>query len=261
MQKPTTVKELFTPLNERLFAFESGRYLQEANRFIDQTGLEGYDEDHSKLVYNIGRQASQFNPLDVYNEAITYVERIKAIIESLEPVQYEYVTYDHDDLQDMNGSRPTTEEQKKIWMERHQRELSGFLKDLEAVLRVREGVIHHTAVPEQRKQEAINVNQPVIELPENFTVTQLNKHFDPQLSVNQAALFLYYLREQAILPSYSDSAIGKLAEAFFVRNQKNITKSISDIYTVKRNKDDLKALKLVLDKLLKEIDTDLKEAR
>jgi hypothetical protein len=100
-----------------------------------------------------------------------------------------------------------------------------------------------------------------IQLPDNFTVTQLNKHFEPQLSLNQAALFLYYLREQAILPPYSDSAIGKLAESFFVRNQKNISKSLTDIYTVKRNKDDLTTLKRVLQALVTQIDTDLKEAR
>jgi hypothetical protein len=258
--KPTTVKELFTPLGERLFEFESGRYHDDVGHYIMEWDEISYNS-HSEIFDNIGKLANYFNPAEVYEEAQHYIARVKAVFEILEPPAFEKVEYDQLEGWDKIVSKPPTEERKQELMEGYKLELNSYLKDLDALMKARKGYFSSKPEAAENNPKLQNMQQTVIQLPENFTVTQLNKHFDPQLSVNQAALFLYYLREQAVLPPYSDSSIGVLAEAFFVRNKKGITQGLTDIYSIKESKEDLNGLKRVLQALIKQIDADLKEAR
>ena len=257
--KPTNVKELFAPLGERLFEFESGRYHNDVGFYAFEIDEVLYTS-RSDIVANIGKQAYLFDSADVYEEALLYVPRIKAVLDALEPPAFQYIEYDTGDGSGIEKT-PTTDKDKQELVDGYRRVLNTYLKDLDSIIKFRKGHITSKPSPETIKPQPQQMSQSFIQLPENFTVTQLNKHFDPQLSVNQAALFLHYLREQAVLPPYSNSSIGTLAEAFFVRNQKNITKGLTDIYSIKESKEDLNALKGVLQALIKQIDADLKEAR
>jgi hypothetical protein len=100
-----------------------------------------------------------------------------------------------------------------------------------------------------------------IKLQDNFTVKQLTAHFDPLLTLRQATLFLYYLRENGVIPYYNASELGRLAEIFFARNNKNIREELTDITENKRNSEDLKAVQQVLKSVLKEVASDLEKAK
>jgi hypothetical protein len=210
------------------------------------------------LIFTIDKHIYGFDPREAYAVVLFYEKRVKDILENLEPVQY---WLDNDGISDYKVAMK--EKWQQDLMQDYTTELNTYLAHFQTYKRILSERV--SAMEEQGGRMQISKTEaaarPVIQLLENFTVKQLNKLFDPQLSLNQAALFLYYLREQAILPPYTDTALGKLAEAFFVRNQKNISESITDIYTVKRSKDHLNTLKRVLQSLLKEIDNDLKEAR
>ena len=100
-----------------------------------------------------------------------------------------------------------------------------------------------------------------IKLPDNFTVKQLTAHFDPLLSLRQATLFLYYLRENGVIPYYNASELGRLGEIFFATNNKNIREELTDIHENRRNSEDLKAIQQMLKSVLKEVISDLEKAR
>jgi hypothetical protein len=210
------------------------------------------------LIPEIPKQVDLFDVKEVYNEALFYKSRIEKIIPALEPVPFELFINPQSGSDEVIGQRPATPDRQRELMQRFKEELRGHLHTLDLIIEARKPFAG-SAIPDTESRP-VQPLQNVIWLPENFTVSEVNKHFTPQLSVNQAALFLYYLREQAILPPYSDASIGKLAEAFFVRNQKNITKSLTDIHSVKHNKEELMALKRVLEALLKEVENDIKKA-
>ena len=259
MANPTNVKELFAPLDERLYKFESNYF----STFYFYANFSSEELDKVKPnIYEIAKGVSLFDPDEVYNEAKLHEERVVDILHDLKPLKKIKVIDDFKQVEEVELYPPRSEYLFKEWQEEfaiYQTHLQSMQK---IALKRRQSTNSKTPIDVNKGAEVLTKQQITqINLPENFTVSQLNKSFEPQLSVSQAALFLYYLREHAILPPYSDSSIGKLAEAFFVRNQKNVTKGLTDIYTIKSNETELSSLKKVLQKLIKEIDNDLKSAR
>lgn len=258
MANPTTVKELFAPLGERLYKFESNYF--SSFYFYAHHSWEDFD-DETPDIYQIVKGASVFDPQEVYNEAKLHEERVASIIKELKPLERIKIIDDLRQAEEIEVPKNFRIHLLQKWKE----EFDSYQTHLQSIQKIAfknfqttnclKPSIADQGVGELTKQQVIQIN-----LPENFTVKQLNKDFDPQLSVNQVALFLHYLKDLAILPPYSDLSIGKLAEAFFVRNQKNVTKGLTDIYTIKSNEGELSNLKKVLQNLIKQIDIDLKKA-
>ena len=259
MKAPETVKQLFARLDDRLSTFESKRHHTD---FSDELVPIRENTGYTFIIFKITKVFNEYDPVEVNELAHYYEERATIILRNLKPISKRYVQLDNDKI----VYDKISEEDQKWILENWQNELATYIEQLQMIQRITAKRIEASKEIQQlskstQKQGSPSESQSIqINLPENFTVTQLNKRFDPQLSVNQAALFLYYLREHAVLPPYSDSSIGKLAEAFFVRNQKNVTKGLTDIYTIKSNEGELSSLKKMLQKLIKEIDNDLKEA-
>jgi hypothetical protein len=136
-------------------------------------------------------------------------------------------------------------------------ELEYYSESLYTIIQPRKALLNQVKPGDQIS----SIHAQVIELPESFTVKQLTKHFEPSLTPSQAALLLYYFKDKGILPPYSDASLGKLAEHFFARNQKNLTTNLTNIHTLKASKNELESLKKVLSSLIEEIDDDIKKAR
>lgn len=262
MDKPASVKELFSPLGARLHDFESKKYLK-TQTYWEFEGEE-YIISHVRLIETIGKLADGYDMTEVYREAQYYKARVVKTIDNLEPVEYET----DEGIEELGGFKPsweikttsTSDKRKAQLMERYSNELSTYLSTLNSIIESREPFVRKATIDNEHK-EAVKPVQNTITLPENFTVKQLSKIFEPQLSPRQAALFLFYLRDTGILPPYSDSDLGRLAEAFFVRNQKNVTTNLTDIHAIKQSKDELLSLKRVLEKLVSEVESDLTKAR
>lgn len=246
----TDVKELFAPLGKRLYHFESKKYKTESWRYMDDLLKISYF-DYQRLMEDIAKNSNLYDPNLVCEEAKYYLLRTTNILNNLEPIEKELTFFVGE-----TRTKIATEDMKNFWSSFYVNEISCYIDNLHTIINTCE------QSPENihRKKRISPVEQQVIELPENFTVTQLNKHFDPQLSVATTTLFLYYLREKSVIPPYSDMALGKLAEVFFVRNQKNITKNLTNIYEVKESEKNLIELKKVLQALIKEIDKDINDA-
>lgn len=136
-------------------------------------------------------------------------------------------------------------------------ELHFYSESLNRILKPRRAMLNQLKTNEQSSP----LSSQTIQLPEGYTVKQLTKHFEPSLTPSQAALLLHYFKEKGILPPYSDTSLGKLAEHFFARNQKNVTTNLTNIHSLKASKNELESLKKVLSSLIKEIDDDIKKAR
>lgn len=251
MEEFKNVEQLFEKLGAFLHSFESKSYLV----WKDAPGCDIHEVDLIDYTYYIKEIASHiysFSAEESMPIVSAYIRRVEDTIPNLERVQYQI------DYEGGNHYWETKmdEDDGLYLLNKYKKELEFTLEHLKAFESVLFKQISQSSkinpVPVETKAATI------IELPNEFTVTQLNKHFTPQLSVNQATLFLYYLRDLAILPPYSDASIGKLAEAFFVRNQKNITRGLTDIYSLKGDDEDLSTLKKVLQSMIKEIDKDLK---
>ena len=85
-------------------------------------------------------------------------------------------------------------------------------------------------------------NTPCIESPIDFKVAAFKDFFDPIFTVNEAALFLYFLQILGFIPNYAANSLGTLAKPLFALSQQTVKEAISDI--TERN--DIKHADLIL---------------
>lgn len=255
MESPRTVKQLFAPLGNRLYTFESNDY---SSDYSDEYSEWENHIDYTIIIREIVKVLDEYDPKEVYEESKFYLSRVTDIQKNIKPLTTIVMKFRDGGCMEKEVPKGTQE----IWFKKWQDDLEVYQTQLNSIIDISKKRIEFESQREYNNSTQ-NTTQKVnqINLPENFTVKQLQVIQKPKLSLSQSALFLYYLRDSGILPSYSDASLGKLAEAFLVRNEKTIRDGFTDIYNLKRKKDDLELLKLELQSLLKAIDEDLKKTR
>lgn len=227
MELHSELLKIYIPLGERL------------NQFVINGSPEPFTKaKYEALINDIIKQINAFDPFAVWEVSVLNWERVNILNakvnqdSSLDKWKNEIYFYSTKLCEIIEAKADFLNKYRPSWA-------NSFIK---------------TQVP---SVESISK----LELPKDFTVKQLTKHFEPSLTPSQAALLLYYFKDKAILPPYSDTSLGKLAEHFFARNQKNVTTNLTNIHSLKANKNELESLKKVLSSLIKEIDDDIKKAR
>jgi hypothetical protein len=235
--------EVFAPLASRLYDFEINPQAQALNK-----------DEYTALMDNVGRQLNSFPPQDVWDEATLFRERLMEILSKrIPPKPIDFSKINLNDYAEKSES-----EEREMFSGS---ELGYYFYSLEKIQEINIEQIKLRKYIVGEKIEKTVVRETVIQLPENFTVKQFAGKFEQRLSLKQTALLLNYLMSAGIMPPYNSSHLGELAKAFFARNDKNIRESLSEIHSIKQNKDDLSALKEALVSMINEIEIDLKKAR
>ncbi len=110
----------------------------------------------------------------------------------------------------------TTEEDKKKYNEEISKELKYYHSNLAGFV---EKIKYYSTAQVAHNNNPI---QPII-LPENFTLQQLleNTKFKPVLSVNEAALFLGYMRDMGYIPNFANDGLGEIG-LLFGKSKQNV---------------------------------------
>jgi hypothetical protein len=247
------IAELFAPLGARLFELEN---LQETV-VLDGDGTPSKPRIQ-EIMDTISGTVDRYESHDVIAKCKLYLKRIAKLKATLKVADsYQLIWFDVDNEEHFSKTVTRSKEEMKTALKQAHEGLDYCSRQLSLIVDN-----HKTSLPEDQPNPKTVVTE--IKLPDNFTVKQLNVHFDPLLSLRQATLFLYYLREKGVIPNYNASELGRLGEVFFARNNKNIRQELQDIYGpdgIRQNAKELKALQEVLQSILHEIDIDLKKAR
>jgi hypothetical protein len=214
-------------------------------------------DSYKLLIDNIGRMADIYDSNEIIIKSKFILERILNLKNNIPVDKYydEMVFDEYNEMCTRKELRP--QEDMDYILEKFKAELNYYETQLQKIIEIQSKNPNPNL---NLNKSVIKKEVPEIRLPENFTVKQLNVHFDPLLSLKQASLFLYYLREKGVIPNYNSSELGKLAVIFFARNNKNIRDEITAVYENRQNSGDLKALQKILKSLLDEINKDLKLA-
>lgn len=227
MDNLQSVKKIFLPLASRLLLFETKEYLDAAdNEFINDRFIT--DFPFEEMISEISVQANLFDNEDIYWESKKYEKKVRTVLKSLEP------------------KLDVSEEKQKKLMNDWKFELYTYLDHLEIIQSQRSKVLSRT-----------KENVPEIKLPENFTVPDVLKNFSPFLNKESAALFLYYLRQEGILPNYTNIDLASLSKPFFAVSGQKAREELTHISTLRENDDVLKELKRMLETILKTVNKDL----
>jgi len=238
MSLPQALLELFLPLGNRLYYFESGKYVRES-RAVIHPEIDGYITfAYHSLMDEIGKRVNVFSPEQAYRLSTDYLRRVQSLIPKIEDVQFETVEYEGTDVV-LRGE--TNAEQKKAWRERISRELSYYENGLQSIIDTRKNsTIDEDKFIKGRSHTEIN-------LPENFETKELQKHFDPTLNKDEIALLFYILKDRGIIPPYSDTSLSVLLSPLFGRSKQDIRQSLGVAgSSLKSNKAVIKSLKDLL---------------
>ncbi len=243
-----SISELFHPLGQKLYDLEN-----EIKRVaLDIDGHDSYPRIQ-EIMDTISRRVDAYEDGEVVVKCNSYLQRINKLKSNLKVGGYYDLTWYDLDNDEFFGKR----------VERTEQEINDALRIANEGLdyctkHLIKIIENHKTFSNMETPKAVVTE---IRLPDNFTVKQLNVHFDPLLSLRQATLFLYYLREKGVIPNYNSSELGRLGEYFFARNNKNIREELTDIHENRENEEDLKALQQMLKSILKEVTSDLEKAR
>ena len=248
MSEYATVEALFSQLGAWLSKFETDDYL---------TFTEGehipfeYIFDNRVYIKKIALHIYGFKTQDALPVVKNYIERIIEIIPNLQPIKYDKGDNPELGVQSMSVKLGTS------IMNLYKEHLEFTLKHLR---KFEEKLSKQN--PGMSTEPTVIKKENVIVLPDDFTVTQIiQTGFEPRLNRDTATLFLHYLRENGIMPNYNNSSLGKLAEYFFVRNQKYIKDKLSEVYNLTKDKEKLQTIENIFKDILKQIQEDLKTAR
>jgi hypothetical protein len=244
------IAELFAPLGTRLFELEN---LQETV-VLDSDGTPSKPRIQ-EIMDTISSTVDKYESQDVILKCKLYLKRIAKLQSNLKVGDsYQLIWYDVDNEEHFSKIVTRSKEELKSALKRAHEGLDYCSKQLSKIVDN-----HKTSLPAEQPNPKTVVTE--IKLPDNFTVKQLNKHFDPLLTGRQVAFLLHYLRKLGIIPTYNDSDLSKLGEYFFVRNQQRTRAVISNIYRELENPADLIELQKVLNLILKEVKSDIRSCK
>lgn len=242
-----SISELFHPLGQKLYELEN-----EIKHVV--LTIDGNDSIPriQEIMDSISRKIDAYEDGEVTMKCNSYLQRINKLKSNLTVGDYYDLSwYDLNWEEDFSKRVKRTEQEINDALRIANEGLDYCTKQLVKIIENHK-TSSNTVTPKAMVTE--------IKLPDNFTIKQLNVHFDPLLSLRQATLFLYYLREKGVIPNYNDSGLATLGHAFLARNQQGIRENIGQIFEIKQNLTDLKPIQQVLKSILKEIEKDVEEA-
>lgn len=231
MDNKEPLRNVFYPLGERLNFFESGHYLLSKKDFAVSVNQDEYS--YYDLIDQIEREVNKFDSIAVYELASEYLLRTYKIIELLEKGRKKYT------------------QKEKVKFENWKEELEEYLSSLAGIIMARED-IYQLSKPEKDNYPS----NKVIQLPDKFTIRDIQLHFKPKPH-EEIALLMYYLSKAGIMPPYEQSQYGKIAPIFGI-HEKTIAKDIRYIGTPSKPK--LGKLKKLVEALLETINDDYTKA-
>lgn len=247
MTHPSNIKEVFLPLANRLLFFESSEYLQTS--FYKVYLNEDEDFPYESMIKHLTIVANLFDGDELKDEVTKYEKIISDVLKDLKPKVKEHKI--------IVGSNHPTEvevsaERQKGLMEEWQDELYTYLEHL-AILKSHPS--GHISKPIK------NDSSGSISLPENFSFEDLRRLSKPYLNKDTAALFLYYLKVNKVLPDYTDEDLASLALPFLTVSENTTRTKLGHIYDLRSDEKKLQKVKDMLLSLIKSIDEDLKKAK
>lgn len=261
MSQQTNAKELFLPLGERLFYYESKEYINAAPVYIES--YNGYYEDYFNthkakvLIDIIGVSANRFDPKTIHDEAVSYLARVETVFNTLKYTEYEFIRYEQvDPIYEMDGLVKVPDEKKEKLLQRHRDELNIYKQGLEAIIEVREQFVTHVHSANTSEESNLYEKTPVIIIGD-FNVKNLQKSFDARMSADQIALLFHYLVRIKVSPNLSQTRFGTIAERLFARNEKEVQDALGRVGTTMNDKEALIKLQKILGEILQEIDNDI----
>lgn len=97
----------------------------------------------------------------------------------------------------------------------------------------------------------------VIELPQGFTFEIVRKNFEPGYNVNQATLLFYFLRQEKIIPQYSDLSLSTIGTVLTGYSPNSFRQHLNRVQHFDKVQDDLKATKRLLERLLEAVEEEI----
>ena len=261
MASNKNLREVLEPLGKRLYEYESGQYLAN-NPFGEEMESEySFDTsfDYLNMMDEIGKAVNVYDPYEVYKEAVYYAGRIEKVIKNLQRKTHKSV-WEKGETVEIGGEiyphvrqiKLNAKEQDILYKE-WKEELTYCFSTLREIIEARS---HTNSIPNlssESKTEIIQIN-----LPQNFTIKQIQKHYTPFLLPIQGAQLLQYLKDLQVIPPYGPTDIGRLGRLLFGMHDKSITNGLLSIDNLKMKKEDLKRLQALLKSIDKEIEKDLK---
>lgn len=229
MDTLNNARKAFAPLGERLHFFETGLHLLPNNDHDIE--VNQHDYFYPAMIDKVGRDANSYDVKEVYKIAYEYLFRANRVNELLE------------------GQKGDNRDIKATKWEMWNSEIHEYLNQLLAILQAREEACQTYA--------DTNIVVQHIQLPENYTITQLHAHFKPKYQHSTIALLMYYMSKVGILPPYEQREFGKIAPIFGFHD-KTIAKDIRNVNP--ESKSDLKKVLEVAENLLAAISSDLTKA-
>lgn len=215
------IVNVFYKLLIRLNDFENDKYrINNADLLEKPFDL---NINYDGICANISKGVNKFTDAEVCSEAKKYEQRVVTMLKRLKPIQ----GVNSKDIQ-------------KSFRDSWKAELKAYLHCLRTIQKVRQP----TQTKENKNYEDQKIGEVLTyKLPDKLTVKELKKKFTPKLSIKEAGLFLYYLREMEVIPYYSNQTLGQIATLLFCRNGKNVEDEVfSQIDSVLKNKKDSTAL-------------------
>lgn len=224
------VRKAFSPLGERLHFFEAGLHLLPNNDHDIE--INQHDYFYPALIDKVGRDVNSHDTNQVYNIANEYLFRTNRILGL------------------MNEQKKKTKEIKNGKWDMWLSEIYEYLHQLLVILDAREEIYQSKTNP--------TVHNKTIQLPENFTIKELQVHFKPKHPHSTIALLMYYMSKIGIMPPYDQGQYGKIAPIFGFHD-KTIAKDMRHLSI--ESKSDLTKVQKVVETLLEAIAEDMANAK
>ncbi len=220
------VRKAFSPLGERLHFFESGLHLLPNNDH--DLEINQHDYFYPAMIDKVGLDVNAHDTNEVYNIANEYLFRANRVLELL------------------NEQKKKNKDINEIKWDMWASEIYEYLHQLLVILDAREDIY-------QSKTNTTVTNKS-IQLPENFTIRELQVHFKPKYPHSTITLLMYYMSKVGIMPPYDQGQYGKVASIFGFHN-KTIAKDMRHLSI--ESKSDLMKVQKVVETLLDAITEDL----
>lgn len=261
MNNLPALREVFQPLGNRLYLYESEKYLQNNPFGVGMEEDYPFDTpyDYEQALDYIEKEVNKYDPAEVFHESVYYAGRVTKMKQSLRRKTHKAVWNDGETIAVGGVDYPLVKEielepkEQQLFFQKCIEELDYFQAVLERISHSRSHVVQNAT---QRSTKVVQIS-----LPDKLPLKKLKEDFEPYFSVNQAALFLKLLQELQVVPPYRVTDMGRLGEFMLACNQKGISDGITSINNDDIDKNDLKFVQALLTKLNREVENKLKQIR
>lgn len=261
MNNLPALRDVFQSVGNRLYLYESGKYLQNNPFGVGMEDDYPFDApyDHERVLDYIEKEVNKYDPVDVFHESVYYAGRVTKMKQSLRRKTHKAVWNDGETIAVGGVDYPHVKEielepkEQQLFFQKCIDELGYLQAVLERIANSRSHVVQNAT---ERSIKVVQIN-----LPDKLPLKKLKAHYNSYLSITQAALFLKILQELQVVPPYNVTDIGRLGELMFACNQKGISDGITSIDNDGVEENDLKFVQALLIELNRKVENKLKELR